>query len=345
MSFLFKRVPKSPQELVRVLEELLVKLDSAADPKRALEDVHRYLPLVKTLLSGEDGSGGGVVADQAAQVAQEICNSNCLYYMVLGLRRMDFDLRKDVVLVYGALLKRLNGTERLIVQCLLLKSDTLVLLMCGPEHEELAASCGKILRECIVYEQLHYFVLHHSLFWNYFEYTRRQQFETIAETLQTLEALLTTNKKLVGEFLATNKEYFVAKINALIQSENYVLKRRSARLLNDILQQKHCQTFLLHYTDDPTSLKLVMLLLSDKLKNVNMEGFQILKFFIAKPKKTQKIFDIFVKNKENFLRFFDGFDISDEEASLCEERDYVVDEIRKLPNLERLDAPSSTSAS
>lgn len=322
-----------------MLEELLVKLDSAADPKKALEDVHRYLRQAKTLVSGDDG--GMVVAEQAVQVAQEILSSNCLYYMVVGLRRMDFDLRKDVVLVFSALLKRLSGTERLIVQYLLLKSDTLVVLMRGPEHEELAASCGKILRECIVYEQLHHFVLYHSLFWNYFEYPRRQQFETIAETLQTLEALLTTNKKLVGEFLAANKEYFAAKMNALIQSDNYVLKRRSARLLNDILQQKYCQTFLLHYTDDPTSLKLVMLLLSDRLKNVNMEGFQILKFFIAKPKKTQKIFDIFVKNKENFLRFFDGFDISDEDASLCEERDYVVGEIRNLPNIERVEAHAS----
>ena len=74
-----------------------------------------------------------------------------------------------------------------------------------------------------------------------------------------------------------------------------------------------------------------------------MEGFQILKFFIAKPKKTQKIFDILVKNKENFLRFFESFEVSDADNSLCEERDYVVEEIRKLPNLERVDASSHAS--
>lgn len=335
MSFLFKRVPKSPQELVRVFEELLIKLDTAADLKKALEDVHRYLRQVKGVLSGEDGNAA--VGDQATTIAQEMAATDCLYYMVVALRRMDFDLRKDVALVFGALLKRLNGAERLIVNALLQKHDTLVLLMRGPEHEELAPCCGKILRECLTYEQLHQFVLYHSLFWNYFDYPQRQQFETTAETVQTLELMLTSNKKLVGEFLADNREHFIVKINSLIQLDNYVLKRRSARLLNDILQQKYCQTFLFEYTDDPTSLKLVMLLLSDKLKNVNMEGFQILKFFIAKPKKTQKIFDIFVKNKGNFLRFFENFDISDADISLCEERDYVVQEIRKLPNIERVD--------
>lgn len=337
MSFLFKRVPKTPQELVRVLEELLVKLDTAADPKKALEDVHRYLKQAKALLTGAGAT------EQVAAVTQEICQSDCLYYMVLGLRRMDFDLRKDVVLVFGALLKRQDGPERLIVHTLLQKQDTLILLMRGPEHDELASSCGKILRECLVYLPLHQFVLSNSLLWNYFDYPQRQQFETTTETVQTLEALLTRNKKLVGEFLASNREHFIVKINSLIQSDNYVLKRRSARLLNDLLQQKHCQTFLLSYTDDPTSLKLVMLLLSDKLKNVNMEGFQILKFFIAKPKKTQKIFDILVKNKENFLRFFESFEVSDADNSLCEERDYVVEEIRKLPNLERVDASSHAS--
>lgn len=341
MSFLFKRNPKTPQELTRVFEELLIKLESTTDPKKALEDVHRYLRQVKSMISSEDGST--VLAENSALIAQEMCNTDCLKYMVLGLRRMDFDLRKDVVLVFIALLKRLNGAERLIVNTLLHKHDTLVVLMRGPEHEELASSTGKILRECIAYEQLHQFVLYHALFWNYFDYPQRQQFETTAETVQTLEALLTTNKRLVGEFLANNRELFITKINGLIQSDNYVLKRRSAHLLNEILQQKQCQVFLFNYTDDPTSLKLVMLLLSDKLKNMKMEGFQILKFFVAKPKKTQKITDILVKNKENFLRFFEGFALDEGDSSLCEERDYVVQEIKKLPNLERVDASGYVS--
>lgn len=326
---------------MRALEELLMKLDSAQDSKKALEDVHRYLRQVKALVSGEDGSV--VYAEQIALISQEMANTECLYYMVLGLRRMDFDLRKDVVSVFSGLLKRLNGTERLIVYSLLQKKTTLTLLLRGPEHEELAPCTGKILRECVAYESLHRYFLYQDLFWNYFDYPQRQLFETTAETVQTLEVLLTRNPKLVGEFLASNREHFIIKINSLIQSDNYVLKRRSVYLLNEILLRKQSQAFLLSYTDDPTSLKVVMLLLSDKLKNVNVEGFHILKYFIGKPKKTQKIFDILVKNKDNFLRFFDHFDISDEDPrsrSFCEERDYIIANIRNLPNLERVDSVS-----
>ncbi|WPK25415.1 hypothetical protein PUMCH_002728 [Australozyma saopauloensis] len=342
MSFLFKRIPKTPAEFVRVLEELLIKLDSSGDPKKALEDVNRYLRQLKLVISGEDTSSP---LELAHLLANELCHLECLYYMVLGLRKMDFDLRKDVVSVFSALLKKPNGNglEKPVVQALLLQPETLVLLMRGPEHEELALSCGKILRECILNEQLHAYVLYLPYFWSYFEYPQRQQFETIAETVQTLEALLTRNPRLVGQFLVSNREHFLVRINSLVQSDNYVLKRRSARLLCDILLQKSCQAFLFEYTDDPTSLKIVMMLLSDKLRNVNLEGFQLLRLFFAKPKKTQKIFDIFVKNKENFLRFFDNFDISDLGGSIYEERDFIVNEIRKLPNIERVEMATQSN--
>lgn len=334
MSFLLKRKPKTPQELVRFFEELLIKLETTSDPKKALEDVLRYLRQVKTIVSNGDGSN--VTAEQKALVIQELCSNDCLRYMIIGLRRMDFDLRKDVVLIFIALLKRLNGAEQFIVPALLQKHDTLVLLMRGPENEELASSCGKILRECLAYEQLHLFVLYHGSFWNYFEYPQRQQFETIAETVQTLEALLTTNKGLVSEFLLDNGDLFIVKMNGLIKGDNYVLKRQGTHLLNEVLQ--YSKSFLFNYTDDHTSLKVVMLLLSDKLKNMNLEGFQLLRLFVARPNKSQKVFDILVKNKANFIKFFENFALDPENANLKEERNYVVKEIEQLPNLERVDA-------
>ena len=103
MSFLFKRVPKTPQELVRVLEELLVKLDTAADPKKALEDVHRYLKQAKALLTGAGAT------EQVAAVTQEICQSDCLY-LLRGIKTDPLDaiefytflcLKKIICILHG----------------------------------------------------------------------------------------------------------------------------------------------------------------------------------------------------------------------------------------------------
>ena len=55
--------------------------------------------------------------------------------------------------------------------------------------------------------------------------------------------------------------------------------------------------------DDANNLKLTMLLLSDKLKNLQLEGFHTLKFFVANPKRSQKVTDILIKNKANFIEF------------------------------------------
>lgn len=327
MAFLFKRNPKTPPDLVRALNELLSKLDN----KKYQDDCSRYLKQVKVILHGDEEIDPQ--PDLISLLAQEMYATDCLYSLVVNLRKLDFDSSKDTVLVFSTLLRRQIGSESPTVDYLASKPDILVMLMRGPEYPTVALVCGQILRDCVKFELLNKFVLQHPLFWNLFRYAQNPVFEIATDTFVTLHALLTTHKKLVVEFLTQNAEQVTTSINSLLKSDNYVTKRQGVRLLTELVTYKANQPFLMHYFDDAQSLKIVMVLLSDKLKNVQLEGFHIFKFFVAKPKKSQRILDILTKNKDNFVRFFSTFDLA---STAGEELDYVMNEIDKLPDIERI---------
>lgn len=337
MAFLFKRNPKTPPELVRSLNELVTKLDLSAD-RKCQDDCHRYLKQVKAMIYGDDENEPQ--QDQIGLLSAEIYASDSLHHMVGALWMMDFELRKDVVSLFLALLRRKVGAEMPTVDYLLNKKpEVLVMLMQGPEQPEICVTYGQILRECVKYEPINRYILHQQVakFWRFFTYVQNPVFEIATDTFVTLNHMLTVHKKLVLEFLAQNCVVFSKHINGLIRSENYVTKRQSVRLLTELVMQKQNQQFLLHYFDDTASLKIIMLLLSDKSRNVQLEGFHVFKFFVAKPKKSQRILDILTKNKDNFLRFFKTFDVSEHGSNIAEERDYILHEIQKLPDIERKD--------
>ncbi|CUM66189.1 uncharacterized protein PRCAT00003847001 [Priceomyces carsonii] len=336
MAFLFKRNPKTPQELVRALNELVAKLDSTSDNNKKYQDeCGRYLKQAKIILHGDDENDPQ--PDQISLLAQEIYSTDCLYYLIVNLKKLDFDSRKDVLNLLLTLLRRQIGSKSPTVEYLLSKPEIILLLAKGPETPEIGLICGQLLRDCIKFESINRFVLLSPTFWNYFKYVQVPVFELATDAFSTLHDLLTIHKKLVSEFLSKNYDAFTSNINKLIQSDNYVTKRQSVRLLSELVLQRQDQFFLNKYFDDTNNLKLIMILMCDKLKNLQIEGFHIFKFFVAKPKKSQRILDILIKNKENFLEFFKTFNVtSSNDLNLVDERDYILSEIQKLPDIERI---------
>lgn len=336
MSFLFKRNPRTPQELIKNLNESIEKIDLSNDNHRKYQDeCSKYLKQIKIILHGDDEIEPQ--PDQITLLAQEIYQTDCLYYLTKYLSNLDFDSRKDVAILFLTLLRRKISNKSPTVDYLISKNEILILLMKNQEVQEIGLICGSILRDCIKFEIINDFILNNKYFWNYFNYVQNEIFEIATDSFTTLHDLLTIHKKLVSEFLADNYDYFTKNINKLIQLKNYVTKRQSIRLLSEIVLTRSNQFFLNKYFDDTINLKLIMMLLSDKLKNLQIEGFHIFKFFIAKPKKSQKILDILIKNKDNFIEFFEKFDLSSfNDSNSIDEKDYILNEIKKLPDIERL---------
>lgn len=337
MSFLFKRNPRTPQELVRNLNETILKIDLSNDNHKKYQDeCARYLKQIRVILYGDEETEPQ--PDQISQLAQEVYATDCLFYLIVHLSKLDFDSRKAVSILFLSLLRRKIGNQSPTVDYLLnSKPEIIMLLIKNQESIETGLICGSIIRDCSKFEIINSFILNSKIFWQYFNYVQNDIFEIATDSFTTLHDLLTLHKKLVSEFLTNNYEVFNQKINKLIQLDNYVTKRQSIRLLSELVLTRSNQVFLNKFFDDTNNLKLIMLLLSDKLKNLQVEGFHIFKFFVAKPKKSQKVLDILIKNKDNFIEFLEKFDVSGfNDSNLLEEKEYILNEIKKLPDIERL---------
>ncbi|CDK25884.1 unnamed protein product [Kuraishia capsulata CBS 1993] len=332
MAFLFKRNPKTPSELVRMMNEQVTKLDTAQDKKKVQDEVSRYLLQIREILLGDDE--GDIHPDQIAQLAQEVYSTDCLYLLVYHLSRLEFDSRKHVVTLFSILLRREVGNRSPTVDHLLARPRTLTCLFSGPETPETAPITGSILRECIKYDSIARFCLKDPIIWDYFGYCQTGTFENATDAFDTLRDLLTVHKKCADEFFRENLERFTQEFNSLMSSKNYVTKRQSIKLLSQLLLQKENQFFMTSYVNSPHNLKLVMILLGDKSKNIQYESFHAFKVFVANPKKTKPVSDILIKNRDKLLVFLKEFDSGKkEDRSYVNEKEFVIGKIEELPRL------------
>ena len=82
----------------------------------------------------------------------------------------------------------------------------------------------------------------------------------------------------MATFLQTNFDAFFSKYNSiLIQSESYVTKRQSIKLLGEILLDRANYNVMTQYVDSGEHLKIIMKLLRDDRKMINYEGFHVFK--------------------------------------------------------------------
>ncbi|QPG74143.1 hypothetical protein FOA43_001467 [Brettanomyces nanus] len=333
MAFLFKRSPKTPKELVRALNEQVAKLDTSSDPKKVQEEVTRYLQGIRTILSG-DNTDSQPQPDQLAQLAHEFYATDALYLLLQHFEAVEFDTRKTVVFLFTSLLRRKIGNRSPTVDYLMQRPNILSLLLKGPENPDISLNMGSMLRESIRYEQIARIILGSENFWKYFEYCTYDSFETSTDAFSILSELLTVHKKAAADFFAANMNQFIESINRLIVYPNYVTKRESIKLLSQLILTKANYSLLTTYVSSPHNLKLIMILLGDKSKNIQLEAFNIFKVFVANPRKTKAITDILVKNRDILLEFLPTFNTDRKYDDLfVAEKTFVIEQIEKLPKI------------
>lgn len=340
MSFLFSRSKqKSPSDLVRSLVECLQRLERSGDRKKVLEDIQRYLYQMKVILYGDQESDP--LPDQIALLAQEVYSSDILVALVTNLHIMEFDSRKDVVVIFTTLLRRQIGNRSPTVDYLAARPNIFEKLIVQNGNQDTCLSVGAIIRDCVKYESLTKLVLSLPVFWNYFDYIKTAPFEMATDAFATVHDILLTQDQVAAEFLRNNAALFITRVSELMSSDNYVTKRQSLKLVAQILRHRANFSFMTVYIDDVDNLKLVMMLLRDKSKNIQNEAFHIFKIFVANPKKSKPILDILIKNKAKLLNFLPTFGTDRKnDKEFEDEKSYIINHVAALPNL----VPSSTSS-
>ncbi|XP_040304327.1 calcium-binding protein 39-like isoform X2 [Leopardus geoffroyi] len=307
---LFSKSHKSPAEIVKTLKDnlaILEKQDKKTD--KASEEVSKSLQAMKEILCGTNDKEPPTEA--VAQLAQELYNSGLLVTLIADLQLIDFEGKKDVTQIFNNILRRQIGTRSPTVEYISAHPHILFMLLKGYEAPQIALRCGIMLRECIRHEPLAKIILFSNQFRDFFKYVELSTFDIASDAFATFKIFEDYEK--------------------LLQSENYVTKRQSLKLLGELILDRHNFAIMTKYISKPENLKLMMNLLRDKSPNIQFEAFHVFKVFVASPHKTQPIVEILLKNQPKLIEFLSSFqkERTDDEQ-FTDEKNYLIKQIRDL---------------
>ncbi|SCU82308.1 LADA_0C04390g1_1 [Lachancea dasiensis] len=351
MAFWWKKTPKTASDYARLLSEQLNKLDhvSTIDNRRKIQDdCSRYLAGTKHFLLGD------VDPEPTAEALDELYSAiyqlDLLYDLLTNLHDLEFEARKDVALIFATCLRHSRDNKFVTVDYMVTRPKIVSLILRTPElalsknnASDLFLKAGFIILECLKYEQLCRLMLRDPQIWLFFDFAKGGSFEISTESFQILSSMFSVHQKPVAtEFFGqhANLQKFIDKVNMLLAHGNYVTKRQSIKLLHSLIMIRAYNNLLTSYINSPDNLKLIMILLSDRSKNLQMGSFNIFKVFVANPRKSRPVLDIMVKNRDKLLHYLKSFNTDSKDATFLDEREYVIQEIESLP---RLVSPNSDS--
>ena len=142
-----------------------------------------------------------------------------------------------------------------------------------------------MLRECVRYEALAKILLQSEQFYEFFKYVEVSNFDIASDAYSTfkvilkyyflgmlcritllthftnslfwlfLQDLLTRHKMLSAEFLEANYDNVFDQYQKLLNSENYVTRRQSLKLLGELLLDRHNYSVMTKYISSPGILQ------------------------------------------------------------------------------------------
>ncbi|XP_038050023.1 calcium-binding protein 39-like [Patiria miniata] len=329
---LFGKSAKTPQELVKIAKDALDIFDKCQEGKKAekaLEDVSKSLVGMKNILYGVGDQEPQ--SDLINQLGHAICHTGLLLLLVKYLRHLDFEAKKDVAQIYNNVLRRQIGNRMPAVDYICSYKEILFILCKGYENQQIALNCGIMLRDSIRFYELASIILKSEDFFNFFNYVEMSTFDIASDAFATFKELLTRHKVLCAEFLEGEYDRVFTEYQKLLNSENYVTKRQSLKLLGELLLDRHNFTIMTKYISNTDNLKLMMNMLRDSSRNIQFEAFHVFKVFVANPNKTPAILNILNKNKAKLVEFLTAFHTDrTEDEQFNDEKAYLIKQIKEL---------------
>ncbi|XP_050092462.1 protein Mo25-like [Anopheles aquasalis] len=327
---LLRKSKSKPKELVEALGAALASLEKSGDAMpnaTALVAVGKKLRRIKdTLYSASDADPQKHT--EVCKLSHELHEKGLLLLLVQHLDQLDFESKKNVTLIFNNLLHRMVAVHSFCA-----KPALLFALMTGYERPEIALHCGSMLRECIRFQELAEVILHSDGFIHFFRYIQGSSFIVAADAFSTFKKLLTQHSTLTAEYLSQHYDRFFTHYDQLLRSENYVIRLQSLKLLGNLLFDRHHFAVMMKYISSPNNLKLIMNMLKETSRNIQLEAFHVFKLFIANPTKPSAVLTILLRNQTKLIDFLNRFHI-DRGEEFNEDRSFVIMQIQSLRNIE-----------
>ncbi|TVU38185.1 hypothetical protein EJB05_11541 [Eragrostis curvula] len=311
MKGLFKSKPRTPADVVRQTRELLVYLDLNSGPRSGdakreekMAELSKNIRELKSILYGNGESEP--VTEACVQLTQEFFRENTLRLLIICLPKLNLETRKDATQVVANLQRQQVSSKIIASEYLESNKDLLDILISG-------------------------YVLESEHMKKFFDYIQLPNFDIASDASATFKELLTRHKATVAEFLSNNYDWFFTEFNTrLLSSTNYITKRQAIKLLGDMLLDRSNSAVMMRYVSSKDNLMILMNLLRDSSKNIQIEAFHVFKLFAANKNKPPEVVNILVTNRSKLLRFFAGFKIDKEDEQFEADKEQVIKEISGL---------------
>ncbi|KAK1592115.1 hypothetical protein Q3G72_019789 [Acer saccharum] len=345
MSFSFFKPsrPKTPLEVVKTTKDSLMALDTKTVVEvkaleKALEEVEKNFATMRCMLSGD----GEVEPnpEQVSQLASEVCKEDVLALLIHKLPILGWEARKDLVHCWSILLKQKIGSTHCCVQYIENHFELLDFLVVCYDNKEVAVNCGNMLRECIKFPTLAKYIIESASFQLFFKFVELPTFDVSSDAFSTFKELLTRHETVVSEYLTGHYDEFFDVYEKLLTSPNYVTRRQSLKLLSDFLLESPNSHIMKRYISEVRYLKVMMTLLKDSSKNIQISAFHIFKVFVANPNKPREVKVILARNHEKLLELLQNLSAGKgaDDEQFEEEKELIIAEIERVSRLPNLDS-------
>ncbi|KAG6572244.1 putative MO25-like protein, partial [Cucurbita argyrosperma subsp. sororia] len=354
MRGLFKPKARSPVELVRYANELLLFIDrnkEVREQKREekISELNKTISQMRTVLYGNGGAEPN--ADACAQLTQEFFKENTFRLLVVCIPRLNSGLRQCATHVLANLQRQQVKSRIIASEYLENNMDIMDILIPGYEDSDIALTYGAIARECIQHQCVARYVLESENMRKFFDYVQNPIFYVASDASATFRV---EHKSTVAAFLTNNYDWFFEVYNTqLLESTNYITKRHAVKLMNmsitvprtdassfmilkldtllqllgDLLLDNSNAAVMVKYVSSLENMRVLMNLLRDPNKTIQRDAFDVFKLFVANKNKPPEIIGILVANRTKLLLFLDGLKLDKVDEGFEEDKALIIREI------------------
>lgn len=333
--FKYKRTrARNPVDVVRNATSLLSYLNSptqASGTRHAekMADLVLLIREMKVILYG--GYESEPAPEPCAQLTQEFFRGNTLRLLILCLPKLNLEARKDATQIVANLQRQPVNSRLVASEYLESNLDLMDPLILGYEDPAVALHYGSMLRECIRHQTVAKHVLKSEHMSKLFEYIQLPNFDIAADATATFKELMTRHKSTVAEYLSENYGSFFNDFNSkLLESQNYITRRQAIKLLGDMLLERSNSSIMVRYVSSKENLRILMNLLRESSKTIQLDTFHVFKLFVANKNKPPEIVSILFANRNKLLLLLSNFKTDKDDGSFEADKAEVVKEIMGL---------------
>ncbi|CAN6302112.1 unnamed protein product [Urochloa humidicola] len=317
---LFRSKPRTPPEVVQHVGQLLAyildhKEGCGSGAKRDAKLEHKMTDLSKSIKDMKAilyGNGEQDPCDEACrQLTKEFFkkNNDIFRQLIICLPQLDLDTQKDVTQVIANLQRQKVDSRLVASEYLEANLDLLDILMSRCDNMDIAVHYSTLLRDCIRHQVAARYVLESQRLKCFFDYIQFPDFNVQSDVFKTFKELVTRHKSTVVEFFSKNYDWFFAEFNSklILSASNYFIRRQAIQLLRDILIERSNAAVMARYVCSKGHLIILMNLLRDESKAIQVEAFHVFKLFVLNKEKPPEISTILHTNRNKLLRFLKDF--------------------------------------